>query len=76
MKGFHLLVMLLCTRQIQDTQCGFKLFTRQVAKKLFGNLHLFRWAFDIDIIYQAEASGIVMKEVYSSILMRFMFTTF
>ncbi len=63
MKGFHLLVMMLCTRQIQDTQCGFKLFTRNVAKKLFGNLHLYGWAFDIDIIYQAEALGIAMKEV-------------
>jgi dolichyl-phosphate beta-glucosyltransferase len=65
MKGFHFLVVILCTRQIQDTQCGFKLFTRSVAAKLFGNLHLFRWAFDIELIYQAEASGIAMKEVRS-----------
>jgi dolichyl-phosphate beta-glucosyltransferase len=64
MKGFHMLVMLLCTQQIQDTQCGFKLFTHSVATKLFGNLHLFRWAFDIELIYQAEALGIPMKEVF------------
>lgn len=63
MKGFHFLVVILCTNQIQDTQCGFKLFTKHVASKLFGNLHLFRWAFDIELIYQAEACSIAMKEV-------------
>lgn len=63
MKGFHMLVVLLCTRQIQDTQCGFKLFTAKAAKTIFNNLHLYRWAFDIDVIYQAESLGIKMKEV-------------
>lgn len=63
MKGFHLLVMILCTRQIQDTQCGFKLFAASTARRLFGNLHLYRWAFDIEVIYQAEALGVPMKEV-------------
>jgi dolichyl-phosphate beta-glucosyltransferase len=63
MKGFHWLVMLLCTRQVQDTQCGFKLFTSETAKILFQNLHLYRWAFDIELIYQAEALGIPMREV-------------
>jgi dolichyl-phosphate beta-glucosyltransferase len=63
MKGFHLLVMILCTRSIQDTQCGFKLFTRDVARTLFANLHLNRWAFDIELVYQAEALGIHMSEV-------------
>jgi dolichyl-phosphate beta-glucosyltransferase len=63
MKGFHFLVMILCTRNIRDTQCGFKLFTNQVAKLIFGNLHLNRWAFDIELIYQAEALGIHMDEV-------------
>ncbi len=63
MKGFHFLVVLLCTRNIQDTQCGFKLFTNHVAKTLFTNLHLNRWAFDIEIIYQAESLGFHMDEV-------------
>ncbi len=63
MKGFHFLVTILCTKNIEDTQCGFKLFTNQAAKILFRNLHLRRWAFDIELIYQAEALGIQMKEV-------------
>lgn len=63
MKGFHVLVTILCTRNIHDTQCGFKLFTNHVAKLLFSNLHLNRWAFDIEIIYQAESLGIHLDEV-------------
>jgi dolichyl-phosphate beta-glucosyltransferase len=65
MRVFHLLVYALCTRQVRDTQCGFKLFTRKTAVKLFSNLHLERWAFDIEIIYMAEALGIPIEEVLS-----------
>ena len=43
MKGFHLLVRALCVRSIKDTQCGFKLFTRDTARVLFNNLHVDRW---------------------------------
>lgn len=63
MRGFHVLVMLLCTRSIKDTQCGFKLFTRKTADLLFQSLHLERWAFDIEIIFLAEKMRIPMSEV-------------
>lgn len=63
MKGFHFLVMILCTRQIQDTQCGFKLFAVESARIVFANLHLYRWAFDIEVLYQAEALQVPMKEM-------------
>jgi len=62
MRGFHLLVMTLCTQNIRDTQCGFKLFTHHAAKLLFANLHLERWAFDIEIIFVAEALGVPIAE--------------
>ena len=63
MRGFHVLVMLLCTRHVKDTQCGFKLFTKKAAKVLFQSLHIERWAFDIEIIYLAEMLKIPMTEV-------------
>ena len=63
MKGFHLLVQLLCSRTIKDTQCGFKLFTRSTASKLFGALHIEGWAFDIELIYVAESLGIPINEI-------------
>ena len=66
MFGFHMLVYLLCTRNIQDTQCGFKLFTRKSAEVLFSQLHLERWAFDIELIYVAEQLGMPIAEVICS----------
>ena len=63
MKGFHLLVTAFCTSKIADTQCGFKLFTSNAAKILFSNLHLYGWAFDIELIYMSEKLAIPMFEV-------------
>ena len=63
MKGFHFYVQLLVTHSVQDTQCGFKLFTRAAAHVLFGNLHLYRWAFDTEIIYLAELLNVPIAEV-------------
>lgn len=48
---------------IKDTQCGFKLFTRSAAIDIFNNLHLVRWAFDVDMLYIGQKLGIKIFEV-------------
>ena len=63
MYAFHFFVHLLCSSQVNDTQCGFKLFTRKAAMDLFGNLHLRRWAFDTELVMLAERLGILISEV-------------
>ena len=63
MHGFHMLVVMLVSRTVRDTQCGFKLFTRSTARVLFSLMHLDRWSFDIELIYLAEALDIPIKEV-------------
>ncbi len=60
---FRLLSSILCNSEIQDTQCGFKLYTRDAAKLIFRGLHLERWAFDTEVIYLATKLGIPMIEV-------------
>jgi len=58
MYGFHFLVSSLTgIRDIADTQCGFKLFTRRTARFLFVNQHLRRWCFDIELLYLAMHSS-------------------
>ncbi|XP_042511811.1 dolichyl-phosphate beta-glucosyltransferase isoform X4 [Macadamia integrifolia] len=42
MKGFHIVVLLTAGPGIRDTQCGFKMFTRAAARKLFTNIRLKR----------------------------------
>lgn len=63
MKSFHLLVRILCVDAIQDTQCGFKLFSRAAARSTFISLHLERWAFDVEILFLAQRLGIPVAEV-------------
>ncbi|XP_029028738.1 dolichyl-phosphate beta-glucosyltransferase [Betta splendens] len=63
MYGFHSLVWFFCVRGIKDTQCGFKLFTREAALKTFSSLHVERWAFDVELLYIANCFKIPIAEV-------------
>jgi dolichyl-phosphate beta-glucosyltransferase len=63
MLGFHTIVWLIIGGPLHDTQCGFKLFRYGVGKHIFSSLHLFRWAFDIEIVLLARMLGITVAEV-------------
>ncbi|RZF46084.1 hypothetical protein LSTR_LSTR004797 [Laodelphax striatellus] len=63
MHGFHFLVWSFAVRNIRDTQCGFKLLTRESARVLFSSLHVERWAFDVELLYIAQELKIPMAEV-------------
>uniref|UniRef100_A0A8C3SYY6 Dolichyl-phosphate beta-glucosyltransferase n=1 Tax=Chelydra serpentina TaxID=8475 RepID=A0A8C3SYY6_CHESE len=63
MYGFHFLVWFLCVKEIRDTQCGFKLLTREAASQTFSALHIERWAFDVELLYIAQCLKIPIAEV-------------
>ncbi|KAG8061542.1 hypothetical protein GUJ93_ZPchr0003g16926 [Zizania palustris] len=63
MKGFHLVVLLTAGPGVKDTQCGFKMFTRAAARKLFTNIRLKRWCFDVELVYLCKHLRIQMDEV-------------
>lgn len=63
MKGFHLVVLLAAGPGIRDTQCGFKMFTRAAAQKLFRNVRLKRWCFDVELVYLCKWFRIPMVEI-------------
>uniref|UniRef100_A0A8B9Q026 dolichyl-phosphate beta-glucosyltransferase n=1 Tax=Apteryx owenii TaxID=8824 RepID=A0A8B9Q026_APTOW len=63
MYGFHFLVWFLCVKEIRDTQCGFKLLTREAAAQTFSTLHIERWAFDVELLYIAQHLRIPIAEV-------------
>lgn len=48
---------------INDTQCGFKLFKRAVARDLFSIAILNRYAFDVEILYLGRMKGYEIAEV-------------
>lgn len=54
-RGFHLLqILLLGNFEFSDTQCGFKLFRRDIALQLFRKLTIERFAFDAELLYLAS----------------------
>lgn len=59
----NLLIRLLLVKNIKDTQCGFKLFKNQVAKKIFSKQTIERWGFDIEILAIAQTLNYRIKEV-------------
>ncbi|KAG2730259.1 hypothetical protein I3843_01G278300 [Carya illinoinensis] len=63
MMGFHLVVLLTAGPGIRDTQCGFKMFTRAAARKLFKNIRLKRWCFDVELVFLCKWFGIPMIEI-------------
>lgn len=64
MFGFHFLVSSLSgISGINDTQCGFKLFTRKTAQLLFCNQHVRRWCFDVELLYIAQSRRVPIREV-------------
>jgi dolichyl-phosphate beta-glucosyltransferase len=62
MHGFRLLVQTLCATGVKDTQCGFKLFTRDAARKLFPVQHIENWAFDVELLFLASRLGVTVCE--------------
>lgn len=62
-KVFHMLVLFVCGNDIQDTQCGFKLFTRKAAQSVFPSQHVDRWAFDVEVLYLCSRFRVPVGEV-------------
>lgn len=48
---------------IQDTQCGFKVFKKAAAKRIFSMATVDRFAFDSEIIFIADKHGLIIKEL-------------
>jgi len=63
MRLFHLFVARVANvRGVRDTQCGFKLLQRAALPALAG-LHLERWAFDVEMLWIAQALDFAIVEV-------------
>ena len=51
---YNLIIRIMALPGLQDTQCGFKCFTRQAAEELFPRQTLGGWAFDVELLYIAR----------------------
>jgi dolichyl-phosphate beta-glucosyltransferase len=72
-KGFNMLVQTLAVPGIQDTQCGFKLFSESATTSLFPQMRVygrqkerqdaFTGAFDVELLFLARKKSLTIKEV-------------
>jgi dolichyl-phosphate beta-glucosyltransferase len=56
-KAFHLLASVWVVGPVQDTQCGFKGFTRVASQDLFARQQILSIVFDVELIYLARKRG-------------------
>lgn len=62
-RTFNALVRRLAVPGISDTQCGFKMFTRDAAELVFSRTTLDGWAFDIEALVIARQFGLRVHEM-------------
>ena len=60
---FNWFVQLFAVRGIRDTQCGFKLFSRDAAQKIFKRVTLARFGFDVEVLFLARRYGLEVLEL-------------
>lgn len=46
---------------VYDTQCGAKLFAKEISQKVFSDSFLSRWLFDVEILFRYKALGMANK---------------
>lgn len=59
----NLIIKLMAVRQFEDTQCGFKMFTREAAEDLFTVQQMAGIGFDVELIFVAVKRGYKIKEI-------------
>jgi len=62
-RAFNKVVQVLAVRGIHDTQCGFKLFTRDAAHAIFSRCRLNGFSFDFEALFYAQRLGYEIAEV-------------
>lgn len=61
--GFRTLVYVFIATDVQDTQNGFKLFSKTAAEKIFSTLTIAGWSFDVEVLAVAKKYNLKVKEV-------------
>jgi len=63
-KAFRMIRMLITNNwKVKDTQCGFKVFRREAAMKIFPKVTVKRFAFDAEVMFLANKYGFKTKEL-------------
>ncbi|MFH1048938.1 MAG: dolichyl-phosphate beta-glucosyltransferase [Patescibacteria group bacterium] len=59
----NFLIQILAVPGIEDTQCGFKVFSKKASERIFPKMTIDRWGFDIEALALANKFGFKIKTV-------------
>jgi dolichyl-phosphate beta-glucosyltransferase len=62
-EGFSFLSQLVLVPGITDFTCGFKVFRRDAAQRIFGAQKIERWGYDTEILFLARRFGYAIEEM-------------
>lgn len=62
-KTFNKIVKFIVLDDFQDTQCGFKIFSGDIARALFRESVVERFAYDVEILARAKKKGYRIQEI-------------
>lgn len=62
-RGFNAIVRLLFGLPFADTQCGAKVFRRAAIEEIVEEVEIADFAFDVDVLFQLQRRGRVVREV-------------
>ncbi len=62
-RAFNYVVQQLTVAGIEDTQCGFKMFSARAAESIFPLVRVDGWAFDVEVLYIARHQRLRIVEV-------------
>jgi dolichyl-phosphate beta-glucosyltransferase len=62
-RTFNFIIQVLGVRGLRDTQCGFKLLDGAVARRLFAEVTIESYAYDVELVWLAQRRGYRVVEV-------------
>jgi dolichyl-phosphate beta-glucosyltransferase len=62
-RTFNFIIQVLGVRGLRDTQCGFKLLDGAVARRLFAEVTIESYAYDVELVWLAQRRGYRIVEV-------------
>ncbi|QQG43478.1 MAG: glycosyltransferase family 2 protein [Candidatus Daviesbacteria bacterium] len=60
---YYELLRLILLPAVKDTNCGFKLFSKEVIKPVFNRQKINRWGYDAEVLFIADKLNFKIKEV-------------
>jgi dolichyl-phosphate beta-glucosyltransferase len=61
--AFRQIISLMISREITDTQCGLKLFSRHAAQEIFSRTTIDGFAFDVEVVFLARRMGFSVRRI-------------